>query len=86
MRCIVRGRVQGVWFRASCSERAQALGLRGRATNLPDGSVEVWAYGDGAALAALRDWLGKGPPMAQVDHLECASVPDEPAATGFRIG
>jgi acylphosphatase len=66
----VRGRVQGVWFRASTAERATALGLRGRAENLADGSVRVYAAGTPAALDALVAWLHAGPPMARVDAVE----------------
>jgi acylphosphatase len=66
----VSGRVQGVWFRASTAERAAALGIRGRAENLPDGSVIVHAAGTPAALDALVEWLHRGPPMARVDAVE----------------
>jgi acylphosphatase len=66
----VSGRVQGVWFRASTAERAAALGIRGRAENLPDGSVIVHAAGTSAALDALVEWLHRGPPMARVDAVE----------------
>ena len=69
-RARVRGSVQGVWFRASTAERATALGLRGRAENLPDGSVLVHAAGAPAALDALIAWLHEGPPMARVDVVE----------------
>jgi len=69
-RVSVRGRVQGVWFRASTAERATALGLRGRAENCPDGSVRVLAAGAPAALEALIAWLHGGPPMARVDAVE----------------
>ncbi|MQA84204.1 MAG: acylphosphatase [Streptosporangiales bacterium] len=55
---LVHGRVQGVGFRWWVSDRAAELGVVGRATNLPDGSVEVVAEGSERAcqglLAALR--------------------------------
>ena len=57
MRCFVSGRVQGVFFRASTRDKARQLGLAGRASNLPDGRVEVIASGPEADLAALRRWL-----------------------------
>ncbi|MBA2238212.1 MAG: acylphosphatase, partial [Lysobacter sp.] len=59
-RFIVSGKVQGVWFRASTRDRALALGLSGHAKNLPDGSVEVLASGDPAAVEALAEWLRQG--------------------------
>ena len=68
-RFLVTGKVQGVFFRASTRERALALGLRGRATNLADGGVEVIAEGDAAALDALAAWLHHGPPAARVESV-----------------
>jgi acylphosphatase len=77
-RCIVTGRVQGVFFRASTQREAQRLGLTGHARNLADGSVEVLACGDPAALQRLREWLRQGPPHARVDGLECRRVELQP--------
>lgn len=68
-RFIVRGRVQGVFFRASARERAVALKLTGHARNLLDGSVEVVAYGEAAALDQLEVWLHDGPEHARVDEM-----------------
>jgi acylphosphatase len=73
-RARVRGRVQGVWFRASTAERATALGLSGSAENLPDGSVLVHAAGSPEALDALVEWLRRGPPMARVDAVEVEEI------------
>lgn len=84
MLCLVSGRVQGVFFRASTRDQAQQLGLGGHARNLPDGRVEVLACGDDAALAVLRDWLRRGPPHARVDLLECQPF-DGPEPRGFRV-
>jgi len=77
-RVSVRGRVQGVWFRASTAEHAVALGLRGSAENRPDGSVLVHAAGPPEALARLIEWLHRGPPMARVDTVEVEAI--EPAS------
>lgn len=64
--CFVSGRVQGVWYRASTQEQAEALGLTGWARNLSDGRVEVVAYGERAKVMALYDWLRRGPKLAKV--------------------
>ena len=69
-RFIVRGRVQGVYFRAGTREQAQKLGLRGHARNLADGSVEVVAAGEPQAIDALEAWLHEGPPLARVERVE----------------
>jgi acylphosphatase len=73
-RCFVSGRVQGVFYRASTRQRAQELGCRGYARNLPDGSVEVLAIGDPAAVHALVEWLRQGPPAAHVTGVACSEV------------
>lgn len=73
VRFIVRGKVQGVFFRASAGEVAQRLGLTGHAINRPDGSVEVLVCGAATAMQSMRIWLQKGPRMARVD-----SVHEEP--------
>jgi acylphosphatase len=74
----IRGRVQGVFFRASTAEHANALGLRGRAENRPDGTVLVYAAGTADALEKLVGWLHRGPPMARVDAVEVDII--EPAS------
>jgi acylphosphatase len=66
LRAKVRGRVQGVFFRAFVESRALELHLSGYVCNLPDGTVEVVAEGDRARLEKLVDYLGKGPPPARV--------------------
>ncbi|MBF6025792.1 acylphosphatase [Lysobacter niastensis] len=82
-RFIVSGKVQGVWFRASARDEAQALGLRGYAKNLPDGRVEVLVVGDPAAIDRLAAWLRQGPPMAHVDDLERLDAHEDEAGEGF---
>ena len=83
-RAVIRGRVQGVWFRASTAERATALGLRGRAENRPDGSVLVVAAGEPAELDRLVEWLRRGPPMARVDAVEVEAI--DPASSEWPEG
>lgn len=80
-RFIVRGRVQGVFYRASTRDHAIALGLVGQARNLEDGSVEVMAVGNGGALNELERWLWQGPPAAQVADVVREDIA---AATSFR--
>jgi acylphosphatase len=86
VRCVVSGRVQGVWFRASTREQAERLGIRGYANNRPDGRVEVLACGEQAAVDRLRDWLWQGPPNAYVTDVRCDTVAAPKALTGFGTG
>jgi acylphosphatase len=84
-RCLVAGRVQGVFYRASARARANALGVTGHARNLADGRVEVLACGDAAAVEALGRWLWQGSPASsvtavEVEDLEPATIQPWPAA------
>lgn len=78
--CLVAGRVQGVFFRASAREVAEELGLTGWVRNLPDGRVEVVAVGDAQALARFRDWLRQGPERAVVTSVQCQECRPQPFA------
>jgi acylphosphatase len=69
-RLLIAGRVQGVFFRASCADEARRLGVVGFARNLRDGRVEVVVEGDADAVDALVDWCRHGPPNARVDDVE----------------
>lgn len=59
-RCLVSGRVQGVFYRATLARRARELGIDGYAHNLSDGRVEVLACGSPAAIEAFMSalWMG----------------------------
>lgn len=81
-RFIIRGRVQGVFFRASTRDRALRLGLTGHAKNLADGSVEVVASGQREAVDELDGWLHHGPPAAVVEDVRREALPDQ-AWRGF---
>jgi acylphosphatase len=69
VRCLIAGRVQGVYYRSATAQRAQDLRLDGWVKNLADGRVEVVASGEPAAIAALAGWLWQGPPAARVDSV-----------------
>lgn len=84
-RFIVRGRVQGVFFRESTRREADALGLSGHAVNLSNGDVEVLACGDDDAVEKLAHWLESGPPLAKVNEIS-AEPAEPPESGGFRTG
>jgi acylphosphatase len=70
VRVVVRGRVQGVGFRAATAHEARRLGLAGWVRNAYDGSVEVEAEGPAAAVEALCAWLARGPSYAHVTGID----------------
>jgi len=85
-KCLVSGRVQGVFYRGSAAQRARDLGVRGYARNLPDGRVEVLACGDEQAVRTFVDWLWTGSSAAKVSAVEMADAPEycERPPTGFQ--
>jgi len=84
-RCLVSGRVQGVFYRASAAQRAAELGVSGHARNLPDGRVEVLACGAAADVAAFIAWLWVGPSAARVVAIEVSEVEPGPAGCPARF-
>jgi acylphosphatase len=71
----VSGRVQGVFYRATCAELARDRGLAGFVRNMPDGRVEAVFEGSDEDVEAMAAWCREGTDWAHVDHVE---VVDEP--------
>jgi acylphosphatase len=83
-RVIVSGRVQGVFYRDTCRNVAQGLGVRGWVRNRSDGTVEIVAEGPRERVDQFLDWCRHGPPRAVVTGLRIAD--EVPAAErGFRV-
>ena len=83
---IVRGRVQGVFFRANMKEEADRLGVKGWVRNLPDGySVEAVVEGDEESVKRLIEWCHRGPPLARVEKVEVTYEPYKGEFKDFRI-
>ncbi|KAA2239643.1 acylphosphatase [Chitinophaga agrisoli] len=74
---IVKGKVQGVFFRASTKQAADALGIAGQVRNLPDGSVWIAAEGDETTMEAFIAWCRQGPSRAEVSELQLKDAPLE---------
>lgn len=82
-KCLVSGRVQGVFYRASTQRQANALAVTGWARNLSDGKVEVMACGEENAVNDLCDWLWDGPEYAKVTDVQCVEEGAEENFQGF---
>jgi len=70
VRAVVRGKVQGVFFRDGTVARAGELGVLGWVRNADDGTVQVHAEGPPAAVDGLLAFLEEGPPAARVEAVE----------------
>ena len=76
-RVVVRGNVQGVFFRDSCRREAGARGVAGWVTNRGDGAVEAVFEGESETVAAMVDWCRHGPRGAEVESVDEASEAPE---------
>ena len=83
-RVVVRGCVQGVFFRASCRDEADRLGVAGWVGNRPDGAVEAVFEGEETAVTQMVTWAHDGPLHATVESVEVTD--DEPQGeNGFSV-
>jgi acylphosphatase len=84
VRVHVRGRVQGVSFRAWTKAGAEARGLSGWVRNEPDGSVAALIAGPEDAVQAMVAALHEGPPRARVEAVEVEPA-EAPVVPGFQV-
>jgi acylphosphatase len=81
---LIKGLVQGVYYRASARKTAEALGLTGWVRNTPHGDVEAIASGDEKSLEKFATWCRQDPPAAKVSIVEITLLPEQTFA-GFVI-
>jgi acylphosphatase len=81
---VVRGAVQGVFFRAETRNRASSLGLAGFVRNASDGSVVAVFEGADERVDSMVDWCRRGPRGARVDEVE-VSWSESQDEDGFTI-
>ncbi|WP_323677189.1 acylphosphatase [Halorubellus sp. PRR65] len=80
----VSGRVQGVFFRDTTRQTAQAEGVDGWVRNLDDGRVEAVFEGDADAVDAMVEFCHDGSPAARVDDVD-VEYGDPEGVDGFRV-
>jgi acylphosphatase len=85
LRAVVRGRVQGVGYRATTAQQGKHHGIAGWVRNLVDGSVEVVAEGDDKAVLAFLDYLRRGPNGARVTNVDTEWTDARSDLQGFEI-
>ncbi|MCC6835550.1 MAG: acylphosphatase [Cytophagales bacterium] len=71
----VIGKVQGVYYRVSTKQKADALGVKGFVRNQPDGSVYIEAEAAPEILRQFVEWCHRGSERAQVQHVEISEAP-----------
>jgi len=82
---LVRGRVQGVFFRAETTRMARALGLCGYVRNRPDGGVDAVFEGPARQVRRAVSWCYQGPPAARVEHVQVRWGKPTGQHTGFTV-
>jgi acylphosphatase len=81
---VVRGMVQGVFFRVGARDRARSLGIAGWIQNRPDGAVEAVFEGDDDRVDSMIEWCRRGPSGANVQDVEVTA--EEPRGeAGFAV-
>ncbi|MBS3119223.1 acylphosphatase [Candidatus Woesearchaeota archaeon] len=85
IRMVIRGRVQGVFFRKFVQDTAVKLGLSGFARNLQGGEVEVVAKGPDGMLQELIRACQKGPMLARVEDIRVEEDVQAESHSGFEI-
>ena len=84
VRVIVKGKVQGVGFRAYTEMQAVALKLDGWVRNRNDGTVEAMLSGDKAVIERMLIALRVGPPHSGVINVRSEPDTDGAVEPGFR--
>jgi acylphosphatase len=82
---IIRGRVQGVYFRDSTRQEARRLGLHGWVRNLPDGTVEALISGESDKVDQMAAWLHRGSPMSLVSEVKITERTENEVFSEFTI-
>jgi len=82
---IVKGTVQGVFFRRYTQQKANELKITGWVRNTDDDCVEIFAQGEENNLEAFIDWCRKGPPKADVEDIEIREEKNDERLTRFSV-
>ncbi|MFT6154991.1 MAG: acylphosphatase [Bermanella sp.] len=85
VKVLVKGKVQGVYFRVSAAKKAASLGLAGWVRNLDDGNVELLIQGSSSELEELLAWCEKGPVLAKVAKVYHEKADFDDKIVGFTV-
>ena len=84
IRLTIKGKVQGVFYRATAKDVADLTGVQGWVRNLPDNNVEITATAAEETLQKFINWCKQGPPKAKVDDVSVEELEFQDF-NGFRI-
>ena len=84
IRLTIKGKVQGVFYRATAKDVADLTGIKGWVRNLPDNNVEIIATASEELLQKFINWCKQGPPKAKVEEVIVEDI-DLEEFNGFRI-
>jgi len=84
IRLTIKGKVQGVFYRATAKDVADLIGVKGWVRNLPDNNVEIIATASEETLQKFINWCKQGPPKARVVDVIVEAL-DLEEFNGFRI-
>jgi len=84
VRLIIKGKVQGVFYRATAKDVADLTGVKGWVRNLPNNDVEITATAAEDVLQKFIAWCKQGPPKARVDDVVVEELSIE-EFSGFKI-
>jgi acylphosphatase len=84
IRLTIKGKVQGVFYRATAKDVADLLGIKGWVKNLPDRNVEIRATASEEILQKFIDWSKQGPAKAKVDEVIIEEL-DTEEFKGFKV-
>ena len=73
---LIKGKVQGVYYRASAKDKAIELSLTGWVKNTPAGDVEAVVTGPQTAIQSFIAWCRQGPPAAKVEDIKVTPMPE----------
>jgi acylphosphatase len=78
VRILIKGKVQGVFFRASARDIAETIGIKGWVRNTEEGDVEAVATGTETQVDQFIGWCRKGPQKAIVKDISVEQLKEEP--------
>ena len=82
---LVKGEVQGVFFRKSTKKIAEALNITGWVKNTEEGNVEIFAQASEEEIDQLIEWCKQGPPRAEVEDVEVKDAKPDHSVKRFSI-